>query len=110
MIIFRPKTNTFHLQASQRDVFNKILQYANKNRLPGRLKEQILAHMQLKFKTAELQQELLEDLPKTIRSCIAHHLFRNIVETAYLFKGVSDYFITQLVKLFVPVLFFFSSR
>ncbi|XP_027902867.1 potassium channel KAT3 [Vigna unguiculata] len=81
-----------------RDVFNKILQYANKNRLPGRLKEQILAHMQLKFKTAELQQELLEDLPKTIRSCIAHHLFRNIVETAYLFKGVSDYFITQLVS------------
>ncbi|KAG2400223.1 Potassium channel KAT3 [Vigna angularis] len=81
-----------------RDVFNKILQYANKNRLPGRLKEQILAHMQLKFKTAELQQEVLQDLPKTIRSSIAQHLFKNIVETAYLFKGVSDYFITQLVS------------
>ncbi|XP_068484254.1 potassium channel KAT3 [Phaseolus vulgaris] len=81
-----------------RDVFDKILQYANKNRLPEGLKEQILAHMQLKFKTAELQQEVLQDLPKTIRSCIAQHLFKNIVETAYLFKGVSDNFITQLVS------------
>jgi len=104
------KTNTLHLQASQRDVFNKILQYANKNRLPGGLKEQILAHMQLKFKTAELQQEVLQDLPKTIRSCIAQHLFKNIVETAYLFKGVSDYFITHLVKLLVLFLLAFSSR
>lgn len=107
MIISLPKTNTFYLQASQRDVFNKILQYANKNRLPGRLKEQILAHMQLKFKTAELQQEVLQDLPKTIRSSIAQHLFKNIVETAYLFKGVSDYFITQLVNLLVLALFSF---
>nr|KYP57202.1 Potassium channel KAT3 [Cajanus cajan] len=73
-----------------RSAFNKILRYANKNRLPEGLKEQMLAHMQLKFKTAELQQEVLQDLPKTIRSSIARHLFQNIVETTYLFKGVSE--------------------
>ena len=83
---------------SQRDTINEILRYASKNRLPEGLKEQILAHMQLKFKTAELQQEeVLEDLPKAIRSGIAQHLFIGTVETAYLFKGVSDDLIIQLV-------------
>ncbi|KAK9273305.1 hypothetical protein L1049_018112 [Liquidambar formosana] len=74
-----------------RDTINEILRYASKNRLPETLKEQMLAHMQLKFKTAELQQEeVLEDLPKAIRSSIAQHLFHRIVENAYLFKGVSQ--------------------
>ncbi|KAK7410305.1 hypothetical protein VNO78_00993 [Psophocarpus tetragonolobus] len=85
-------------RASQRDAFHKILQYANKNKLPESLKEQMLSHMQLKFMTTELQREVPQDLPKTIRSNIARHLFGNIVETAYLFKGVSDDFITLLVS------------
>ncbi|KAL3013753.1 hypothetical protein AAZX31_06G071600 [Glycine max] len=75
---------------AMRNAFNRILQYANKYRLLEGLKEQMSAHMQLKFKTAELQQEVLQYLPKTIRSNIARHLFQNIVETAYLFKGVSE--------------------
>ncbi|KAL8089113.1 hypothetical protein AgCh_038766 [Apium graveolens] len=55
-----------------RDSINEILRYASKNRLPEGLKEQMPAHMQLKFKTAELQhEEVLEDLPKAIRSSIA---------------------------------------
>ncbi|XP_058201919.1 potassium channel KAT3-like isoform X3 [Rhododendron vialii] len=84
---------------AMRDAINEILRYASKNRLPDGLKEQMLAHMQLKFKTAELQQEeVLEDLPKAIRSSIAQHLFHETVETTYLFKGVSDDLITQLVS------------
>ncbi|KAI4380924.1 hypothetical protein MLD38_007057 [Melastoma candidum] len=82
-----------------RDSINEILQFASKNRLPEGLKEQMLSHMQLKFKTAELQQEeVLEDLPKAIRSGIAQHLFRRTVEKAYLFKGVSEDLIVQLVS------------
>lgn len=58
----------------------------------------MLAHMQLKFKTAELQQEeVLEDLPKAIRSSIAQHLFRKTVEKTYLFKGISEDLSSQLV-------------
>lgn len=61
----------------------------------------MLAHMQLKFRTAELQhEEVLEDLPKAIRSSIAQHLFRGTVENAYLFKGISEDLIVQLVKQF----------
>ncbi|RVX19571.1 Potassium channel KAT3 [Vitis vinifera] len=84
---------------AMRDAINEILRYASKNRLPEGLKEQMLAHMQLKFKTAELQQEeVLEDLPKAIRSSIAQHLFHKTVEKAYLFKGISDDLVTQLVS------------
>lgn len=85
----------------QRDAIHEVLRYASKNRLPESLKEQILAHVTLKFKTAELQQEeVLEDMPKAIRSSIAQHLFRNTVENTYLFKGVSEDFIVQLVTPF----------
>ncbi|XP_038898228.1 potassium channel KAT3 isoform X2 [Benincasa hispida] len=82
-----------------RDSINEILRYGSKNRLPDGLKDQMLAHMQLKFKTAELkQEEVLEDLPKAIRSSIAQHLFRHTVENAYLFKGLSEDLIVQLVS------------
>ncbi|XP_022730435.1 potassium channel KAT3-like [Durio zibethinus] len=84
---------------AHRDAINELLRYASKNRLPEGLREQMLAHMQLKFKTAELQQEgVLQDLPKAIRSSIAQHLFRDTVEKAYLFKGVSDDLVSQLVS------------
>lgn len=83
---------------AMRDAIHEILRYASKNRLPEGLKEQMLAHVTLKFKTAELQQEeVLQDLPKAIRSSIAQHLFRRTVENSYLFKGVSEDFIVQLV-------------
>ncbi|OAY54336.2 potassium channel KAT3 isoform X2 [Manihot esculenta] len=84
---------------AMRDTINEVLRYASKNRLPEGLKGQMLAHMQLKFKTAELQQEeVLEDLPKAIRSSIAQHLFRSTVENTYLFKGVSEDLVIQLVS------------
>lgn len=82
-----------------RDSINEIFRYANKNRLPEGLKEQMLAHMQLKFKTAELQQEeVLLDLPKAIRSSIAHHLFRRTIDKTYLLKGISEELTVQLVS------------
>lgn len=83
---------------AMRDAIHEILRYASKNRLPEGLKEQMLAHITLKFKTAELQQEeVLEDLPKAIRSGIAQHLFRSTVESSYLFREVSEDFIVQMV-------------
>nr|GMD41394.1 potassium channel KAT3-like [Ipomoea batatas] len=89
---------------SMRDAINNILRYASKNRLPEGLKEQMLAHMTLKFKTAELQQEFLSKLgppemagelgvifnipqPFTVRSKrlsqvirISHHHFEQLLQ------------------------------
>uniref|UniRef100_A0A3Q7IKY1 Cyclic nucleotide-binding domain-containing protein n=1 Tax=Solanum lycopersicum TaxID=4081 RepID=A0A3Q7IKY1_SOLLC len=83
---------------AMRDAINEILRYARKNRLPEGIKEQMLAHSTLRFKTAELQQEeVVEDLPKAIRSSIAQHLFHTTIQNTYLFKGVSEDFLVQLV-------------
>ncbi|KAL0726469.1 hypothetical protein Bca4012_022562 [Brassica carinata] len=81
-----------------RNAINHILRYTSKNKLPDMMREQMLAHMQLKFKTAELkQEEVLQDLPKAIRSSINEHLFRSVIENAYLFKGLPDGLTVQLV-------------
>ncbi|XP_058074800.1 potassium channel KAT3 [Magnolia sinica] len=94
-LIVHAATRTFFM----RDTMNEASRYASKNRLPESLKDQMMAHLQLKFKTVELQQEeVLSDLPKAIRSSIAQHLFQRTVENAYLFKGVSQDLIIQLVS------------
>ncbi|KAL3515636.1 hypothetical protein ACH5RR_022538 [Cinchona calisaya] len=64
--------------------------FVNRNRLPPRLKGQILAYMCLRFKAENLnQQELIEQLPKSICKSIRQHLFLPTVEKVYLFNGVS---------------------
>ncbi|KAI8532145.1 hypothetical protein RHMOL_Rhmol11G0190700 [Rhododendron molle] len=72
--------------------------FVSRNRLPPRLKEQILAYMCLRFKAESLnQQELIEQLPKTICKGIRQHLFFPTVEKVYLFKGVSKEILLLLV-------------
>nr|ABF85695.1 potassium channel [Nicotiana rustica] len=69
-----------------------------RNRLPPRLKEQILAYMCLRFRAESLnQQQLIEQPPKTICKSIRHHLFLPTVEKVYLFKGVSREILLLLV-------------
>lgn len=69
-----------------------------RNHLPTRLREQILAYMCLRFKAESLnQQQLIEQLPKTICKSIRQHLFLPTVERVYLFKGVSRETLVLLV-------------
>ncbi|CAI9103833.1 OLC1v1002404C1 [Oldenlandia corymbosa var. corymbosa] len=64
--------------------------FVNRNCLPPRLKEQILAYMCLRFKAENLnQQELIEQLPRSICKSIRQHLFLPTVEKVYLFEDVS---------------------
>ncbi|KAL6515181.1 RAC-beta serine/threonine-protein kinase [Orobanche hederae] len=64
--------------------------FVSRNRLPPRLKEQIVAYMCLRFKAESLnQQQLIEQLPKTICKSIQQHLFLPTIKKVYLFKGVS---------------------
>lgn len=66
-----------------------------------------MAHIQLKFKTEVLQQdEVLADLPKAIRTSISQHLFHETVDSAYLFNGVSQDFIMELVTIFQAQVYF----
>ncbi|CAN4110674.1 unnamed protein product [Withania somnifera] len=69
-----------------------------RNHLPPRLKDQILAYMCLRFRAESLnQQELIEQLPKTICKSIRHHLFLPTVEKVYLFKDVTREILLLLV-------------
>ncbi|KAL2341140.1 hypothetical protein Fmac_009080 [Flemingia macrophylla] len=83
----------------QRETVKAASEFASRNQLPHRIQDQMLSHICLRFKTEGLkQQETLNDLPKAIRSSIAHHLFFPVVQKVYLFQGVSHDFLFQLVS------------
>ncbi|KAM0860760.1 hypothetical protein ACQ4PT_046322 [Festuca glaucescens] len=64
--------------------------FVSRNRLPPRLQQQILAYMCLKFRAESLnQQQLIDQLPKSICKSICEHLFLPVVKEVYLFKDVS---------------------
>ncbi|XXG73616.1 hypothetical protein AAC387_Pa07g2506 [Persea americana] len=69
-----------------------------RNRLPARMKEQILGYMCLRFRAESLnQQQLMEQLPKSICKSICQHLFLPIVKRVYLFQNVSREVLLLLV-------------
>ncbi|RZC56187.1 hypothetical protein C5167_015046 [Papaver somniferum] len=91
-----------------RDVIQAASSFANRNHLPERLQDQMLSHLCLKFRTdleGLQQQETFEALPKALRSNISHFLFYNLVDTVYLFRGVSNDLLFQLVSEMKPEYF-----
>lgn len=86
--------------AAQRDTIQAASSFAQRNKLPVRLEEQMIAHLRLRHRTDSeglQQQETLETLPKAIRSGISHYLFYPLVDKVYLFHGVSNDLLFQLV-------------
>ncbi|EPS59603.1 potassium channel, partial [Genlisea aurea] len=84
-----------------RDTIQAASSFAQRNQLPTRLQEQMLSHLCLKFRTDSEglhQQEILDSLPKAIRSSISHFLFYSLVDKVYLFHGVSNDLLFQLVS------------
>ncbi|KAL9233895.1 hypothetical protein vseg_008830 [Gypsophila vaccaria] len=84
-----------------RDTIKAASSFALRNHLPVRLQEQMLAHLCLKHRTDSeglQQQEILESLPKAIKSSISHYLFYSLLDKVYLFRGVSNDLLFQLVS------------
>ncbi|CAB4297269.1 unnamed protein product [Prunus armeniaca] len=84
-----------------RDTIQAATSFAQRNQIPDRLHEQMLAHLCLKYRTNSeglQQQETLDALPKAIRSSISHYLFYPLVDSVYLFQGVSRDLLFQLVS------------
>ncbi|RLN23642.1 potassium channel AKT1-like [Panicum miliaceum] len=84
-----------------RDTIQAATSFALRNQLPPRLQDQMISHLSLKFRTDSeglQQQETLDALPKAIRSSISQYLFFNLVQNVYLFEGVSNDLIFQLVS------------
>ncbi|XP_057845259.2 potassium channel KAT3 isoform X2 [Cryptomeria japonica] len=80
--------------------------FADRNHLPPMLRDHILSYMCLKFRTDSLrQQEIIEELPKAIRTNIAQYLFLPTVESVYLFRGISPELLLKLVTEMKPEYF-----
>uniref|UniRef100_A0A453NL36 Potassium channel n=6 Tax=Aegilops tauschii subsp. strangulata TaxID=200361 RepID=A0A453NL36_AEGTS len=89
-----------------RDSIYAASEFAARNQLPVSIKEQMLSHFCLQFKTEGYNQKtMLNGLPKGIRSSIAYSLFFPILRRAYLFHGVSNSFIAELVMEVQPEYF-----
>ncbi|XP_028791056.1 potassium channel AKT2/3 [Neltuma alba] len=64
--------------------------FARRNGVSARLKEQIISYMFLRYKAESMNHhQLMEQLPKSIRKSICQHLFLPAAEKVYLFQGVS---------------------
>ncbi|XP_010254477.1 PREDICTED: potassium channel AKT1-like [Nelumbo nucifera] len=84
-----------------RDAIQAATCFAQRHQLPVRLQDQMLAHLCLKYRTDSeglQQQETLESMPKAIRSSISHFLFYSLIDKVYLFRGVSNDLLFQLVS------------
>ncbi|XP_048562445.1 potassium channel KAT2-like isoform X2 [Triticum urartu] len=81
-----------------RDTIHAASRFAARNQLPEQIRDEMLAHICLRYKTEGLKQkETLDSLPKAIRSSIACHLYLPVLEKIYLFHGVSFTCRLQLV-------------
>lgn len=88
----------------QRNSIQAASNFVCRNRLPPRLKEQILAYMCLRFRADSLnQQQLMDQLPKSIYKGICQHLFLPTVKQVYLFKGVSMETLLLLVSISISI-------
>ncbi|KAL5228556.1 hypothetical protein ABZP36_016821 [Zizania latifolia] len=93
-LVVHEAANTFKM----RDMVQRVSVFGSTNKLPEATREQMMASVQLRFKTEEgQQQKMLSELPKAVRSGIAQHLFKGTVESCYLFQGVSSRLVSQLV-------------
>lgn len=84
----------------QRDTIQAASSFAQRNQIPVRVQEQMVAHLCLKYRADSeglQQQEILDVLPKAIRSSISNFLFYSLVDKVYLFRGVSNDLLFQLV-------------
>ncbi|KAI3468309.1 hypothetical protein Pfo_024972 [Paulownia fortunei] len=91
-----------------RDTINAASSFAKRNQLPPHLQDQMIAHLSLKYRTDSeglQQQETLDALPKAIRSSISDFLFYSLVDKVYLFHGVSNDLLFQLVSEMRPEYF-----
>ncbi|TVU22842.1 hypothetical protein EJB05_32562, partial [Eragrostis curvula] len=92
------RTRNFVRSLPHRDTIHAASQFAARNQLPAHIRDEMLSHICLKYKTEGLKQkETLDSLPQGIRSSIACHLFFPVIEKVYLFRGVSFTCMLQLV-------------
>ncbi|CAJ2643501.1 potassium channel AKT1-like protein [Trifolium pratense] len=83
-----------------RETVKAASKFAHRNQIPTRLEEQMLAQLLMKYRTdleGVQHQDIIDSLPKAIRSSVYYCLFYPMMNKVYLFTGVSTDLIFQLV-------------
>ncbi|KAL1552490.1 potassium channel AKT1-like [Salvia divinorum] len=91
-----------------RETINAASSFGKRNNIPEHLQDLMIAHLSLKYRIDSegvQQQETVDSLPKAIRSKISNVLFYSLVDTVYLFDGVSNDLLFQLVSIMKPEYF-----
>ncbi|CAI5463327.1 unnamed protein product [Closterium sp. Yama58-4] len=85
-----------------RERMAQVIKYMNRNRIPRVLRHQMRQHVRLQFETDQVEDNILNDFPVSIRHKVARALYRRLVEQSYIFQGCSPEFINQISIPFSP--------
>ncbi|CAI5535636.1 unnamed protein product [Closterium sp. Naga37s-1] len=85
-----------------REKMSALIKYMNRNHLPHSLRQQMRQHVRLQFETEQVEGEVMEEFPLSIRHKVARALYQRAVEACYLFEGCSGECINQIVARAVP--------
>ncbi|CAI5506668.1 unnamed protein product [Closterium sp. Naga37s-1] len=89
-----------------RERMAQVIKYMNRNRIPRVLRHQMRQHVRLQFETDQVEDNILNDFPVSIRHKVARALYRRLVEQSYIFQGCSPEFINQIVTKVIPEHYF----
>ncbi|CAI5467807.1 unnamed protein product, partial [Closterium sp. Yama58-4] len=89
-----------------RERMAQVIKYMNRNRIPRVLRHQMRQHVRLQFETDQVEDNILNDFPVSIRHKVARALYRRLVEQSYIFQGCSPEFINQIVTKVTPEHYF----
>ncbi|GJP57662.1 hypothetical protein CLOP_g15655, partial [Closterium sp. NIES-67] len=81
-----------------REKMSALIKYMNRNHLPHALRQQMRQHVRLQFETEQVEDEVMEEFPLSIRHKVARALYQRTVEACYLFDGCSGECINQIVS------------
>ncbi|CAI7805390.1 unnamed protein product, partial [Closterium sp. NIES-54] len=85
-----------------REKMSALIKYMNRNHLPHSLRQQMRQHVRLQFETEQVEDEVMEEFPLSIRHKVARALYQRAVEACYLFDGCSGECINQIVARATP--------
>ncbi|GJP49051.1 hypothetical protein CLOM_g8318 [Closterium sp. NIES-68] len=85
-----------------REKMSALIKYMNRNHLPHALRQQMRQHVRLQFETEQVEDEVMEEFPLSIRHKVARALYQRTVEACYLFDGCSGECINQIVARATP--------
>ncbi|CAM6105245.1 unnamed protein product [Calypogeia fissa] len=82
-----------------RDKMSSLMNYMNKHHIPQNIRHQMKSHVLLQFESGSMTEEdVIGDLPSTIRSQVAHALYIHIIERVPIFRGCSSEFMDEIVS------------